>query len=365
LATTIGLAEPLWSALVLFASIYWLVRFVVGAIELHRRSPEELHLEVLALRHEVAILRRQVKRPDLFPTDRLILAALGRHLQAGNLMFSPATLLRWHRELVRRKWAMFQRRPRHGRPPIAEEIQALILQMARENPRWGDRRIKGELLKLGVKVSATAIRMLLRKHRVPPAPRRSGPTWREFIRAHAAAIIATDFFTIETVFLRTIYVIVFIELGSRRLIWANCSANPDSAWVAQQARNVAYELQDRDVPVRFVIHDRDAKFTSGFDAVFESEAVEVIRTPYRAPRANSHCERSIGSARGEFFDFMIVIGERHLRLLLALWLDHYNRGRPHMALDLVAPDPRPAPAAGAIESQRKLFGLTTEYARAA
>ena len=323
MATTTGLAEPLWSALVLLASIYSMVRLLVGVIELHRRSSGQLQLEVLALRHEVAILRRQVNRPDLFPTDRLILAALGRHLQAGKLMF---------RELVRRKWAAFQRQPRRGRPPIAKEIQALILQMAEENPRWGDRRVKGELLKLGIKVSASAIRMLLRKHRVPPAPRRTGPTWREFIRAHAAAIIATDFFTIESMFLRTIYVIVFIELGSRRLLWADCTTNPDSAWVTQQARNVAYELQDLSVPVRFAIHDRDSKFTSGFDAVLESEGVEVIRTPYRAPRANSHCERSIGRARREFFDFMIVIGERHLRLLLGLWLDHYKpRSTPHGA----------------------------------
>jgi len=165
--------------------------------------------------------------------------------------------------------------------------------------------------------------------------------------------------------LRTLYVIVFIELGTRRLIFANCTATPDSAWVTQQARNVAHEMQDLDLPVRFAIHDRDAKFTSGFDAVLESEGVEVIRTPFRAPRANSHCERSIGSARREFFDFMIVIGERHLRLLLDLWLDHYNRGRPHIALDLVAPDPRPTPATGMIVRERKLFGLTTAYSRAA
>ena len=159
---------------------------------------------------------------------------------------------------------------------------------------------QGRTAQARLKVSATAIRMLLRKHRVPPAPRRTGPTWREFIRAHASAIIATDLFTIESVFLRTIYVIVFLELGSRRLLWADCTTNPDSAWVTQQARNVAYELQDLAVPVRFAIHDRDSKFTSGFDAVLESEGVEVIKTPYRAPRANSHCERAIGSARREW-----------------------------------------------------------------
>jgi transposase len=338
---------------------------MIGLGVLTSMAESEKDAEILALRHEVAVLRRRVKRPDLFPTDRAIFAALGTKLPAGRLMFQPATLLRWHRELVRRKWAACQRRPRRGRPPLPQETKALILEMARENPRWGDRRIKGELLKLGIKVSATAIRMLLRELRISPAPRRGSPTWRQFIRAHAAAIIAIDFFTIESVFLRTIYVIVFLELGSRRLLWADCTTNPDSAWVTQQARNVAYEIEDLGLPVRFAIHDRDAKFTSGFDAVLESEGVEVIRTPYRAPRANSHCERSIGSARREFFDFVIVIGEWHLRLLLDLWLDHYNRGRPHMALDLVAPDPRPTAAAGAIVRERKLFGLTTEYSRAA
>jgi transposase InsO family protein len=358
-------ADRLLCRLVLLASFYSLVRLMIGLVALTGMTENEKDAEILALRHEVAVLRRRVKRPDLFPTDRAIFAALGTNLPAGRLMFQPATLLRWHRELVRRRWGAFQRRPRRGRPPLPVETQALILEMARENPRWGDRRIKGELLKLGITVSATAIRMLLRAHRISPAPRRGGPTWRQFIRAHASAIIATDMFTIDTVFLQTLYVIVFIELGTRRLLFANCTANPDSAWITQQARNVAYEIQDLGVTVRFAVHDRDTKFTSNFDAVLETEGMEVIRTPDRAPRANSHCERSIGSARREFFDFMIVIGERHLRLLLDLWLDHYNRGRPHMALDLVAPDPRPTAAAGAIVRERKLFGLTTEYSRAA
>ncbi len=313
--------DHLLCPLVLLASFYSLVRLMLGLVALTSMTESEKDAEILALRHEVAVLRRRVKRPDLFPTDRAIFAALGSNLPAGRLMFQPATLLRWHRELVRRKWAAFQQRPRRGRPP--------------------------------------------RQHRIPPAPRRGGPIWRHFIRAHASAIIATDLFTIDTVFLQTLYVIVFIELGTRRLLFANCTANPDSAWVTQQARNVAYEIQDLGVPVRFGIHDRDAKFTSSFDAVLEAEGVKVIRTPYRAPRANSHCERAIESARREFFDFVIVVGERHLRLLLALWLDHYNRGRPHMALDLVAPDPRPTATAGGIVRERKLFGLTTEYSRAA
>lgn len=338
---------------------------MIGLIVLRSMSESEKDAEILALRHEVAVLRRRVKRPDLYPTDRAIFAALGRHLPPGRLMFQPATLLRWHRELVRRKWAAFQRRPRRGRPPLAEETKALILEMARGNPRWGVRRIKGELLKLGIRVSATAIRMLLRQHRIPPAPRRSGPTWRQFIRAHASAIVATDLFTIDTVFLQTLYVIVFLDLGTRRLLWANCTANPDSQWVTQQARNFVYELEDQKLAVRFAIHDRDDKFTASFDAVLAAEGMEVIRTPYRAPRANSHCERAIGSARREFFDFLLVIGEGHLRRLLEQWLDHYNHEPPHMALDLIAPDPRLTSMHGSIVRERKLFGLATEYSRAA
>ena len=333
---------------------YAVVRLVIGLIELSGMTEGEKDAEILALRHQVAVLRRRVKRPDLFPTDRAIFAALGRSLPAGRLMFQPATLLRWQRELVRRKWAAFGRLPHRGRPPLAEETKALILEMARDNPRWGDRRIKGELLKLGIKVSA-----------VPPAPRRSGPTWRQFIRTHASAIIAIDFFTIETVFLQTLYVIVFIELGTRRLLWANCTTSPDSEWVAQQARNLVYELQDQKLAAGFAIHDRDDKFTASFDSVLAGEGIRVIRTPYRAPRANSHCERAIGSARREFFDCMIVAGEGHLQRLLELWLDHYNHGRPHLALDLVAPDPRPSQATGGIVRERKLLGLTSEYSRAA
>src|SRR5258708_2882880 len=205
-------ADRLLCPLVLLASFYSLVRLMIGLVALIGMAESEKEAEILALRHEVAVLRRRVKRPALFPTDRAILAALGSNLPAGRLMFQPATLLRWHRELVRRKWAAFQGRPRRGRPPLPQETKALILEMARENPRWGDRRIQGELLKLRIKVSATPIRMLLREHRISPAPRRGGPTWRQFIRAHASAIIAADLFTIDTVFLLTLYVIVFIEL---------------------------------------------------------------------------------------------------------------------------------------------------------
>ncbi len=357
--------DPLPCPLVLLASLYSFVRLMIGLVALTRMAQSEKDAEILALRHEVAVLRRRIQRPDLFATGRAIFAALGRHLPAGRLMFQPATPAAVA--------------PRAG--------QAEVGSLSAPPPSWptctptgipsidsGDGSQKPTLGRSSHQGRTAQTRYQSRCDRHPDAATsasdftgtaRGGARWRQFIRAHTSAIIATDLFTIDTVFLHTIYVIVFIELGSRRLLWADCTTNPDSAWVTQQARNVPYELQDLSVPVRFAIHDRDAKFTSGFDAILNSEGVEVIRTPYGAPRANSHCERSIGSARREFFDFVIVIGERHRRLLLDLWRDHYNRGRPHMALDLVAPDPRPTAVAGAIVRERKLFGLTTEYSRAA
>ncbi len=223
----------------LYASIYTLLRLAISLAVLRASSDSERDLELLALRHQVAVLRRQVKRPDLLPTDRMILAALGLSLPPGRLLFSPTTLLRWHRELVRRHGSAYGLRPRRGRPPISEERRDLILRLARENPRWGDRRIQGELLKLGYQVAASTIRGILRRHRVPPAPRRDGPTWAQFLAAHAGAILACDFFPVDSVLLRTLYVLVFLEIPSRRILYANCTAHPNSAWVTQQARNLS------------------------------------------------------------------------------------------------------------------------------
>jgi putative transposase len=308
----------------------------------------ELHAEVLALRHEVAILRRQVKRPDLFPVDRLILAAVARRLPSGRLLFSPSTLIRWHRELVRRKWAAFSRRPRRGRPPIPEEIRELILTMAKDNPRWGERRIQGELLKLGHRVSNSTIRLLLRRRGVPPALRRGGLTWRQFLRAQSSAIIAADFFVVDTALLGVLYALVFIEIKSRRVIFSACTYQPDSAWVCQQARNVCMELQDLELPISAIIHDRDSKFTSQFDAVFTAEGSQVALPPYRSPRTNSFVERLIKTTRRECLDLLVIAGERHLARVLTEFFDHYNHARPHRALELRPPDPVPVPSTGQI-----------------
>ena len=234
----------------LFASLYALVRLMLEVLIIRSRSEAERDLELLALRHEVVVLRRHVRRPELLPTDRLILAALGRRLPAGRLLFTPATVLRWHRELVRRRWAAFGRRPRRGRLPISDEMCSLIVRLARENSRWGERRMQAELLKLGYRVSNSTIHKILRLYRLGPAPRRTRPTWSEFLRAHARALLACDFLTLDRVWLGLLYVLVFLEIGSRRVIFCNATSNPDSAWVAQQARNVSWELEELKVPIK-------------------------------------------------------------------------------------------------------------------
>jgi transposase InsO family protein len=228
-------------------------------------------------------------------------------------LVSPQTLLRWHRELVRRKWT-YKRISSAGRPPISEEVRGLILRMGREDPGWGCIRIRGELLKLGVRVSATKIRTLLRATGLGPAPRRSGPTWSEFLRARARGILALDFFTVETSWLRTLCVLFAIQVGSRRVHVLRVSRNPDSAWVTQQARNLA--VGERPCSLRFLISDRDSKFTDPFDEVFRSEGVRIIQTPVRAPRANAFAERWVRTVRTECLDWMLVLGRRHLERVL-------------------------------------------------
>jgi len=264
-------------------------------------------LEILVLRHQLGVLRRQLPRPRFEPTDRALLAAISRVLPRARwacFLVRPETLLRWHRRLVAGAWTY----PHHqtGRPALDADVQHLIVHLARENPRWGYQRIKGELLRLGVHVSATAIRSMLRRHGLDPAPRRVAVTWRAFLRQQAAGIIACDFFTVDTVWLRRLYVLFFIELDTRRVHLAGVTAHPDGAWVAQQARNLLLMLGDR--RPRFLIRDRDAKFTRAFDDVFSSEGTEALVTPAQAPNANAYAERWIRTVRAECLDWLLISG---------------------------------------------------------
>jgi transposase InsO family protein len=297
----------------------------------------EADLEIVVLRHQLAILRRQVKRPVYRRTDRAFLAATSRILPRDlwrSFMVRPETLLQWHRQLVARKWTKPHRRP--GRPAIDLETRNLVLRLAKENPRWGYRRIQGELLGLGIHLSATSIASILRRAGLSPAPRK-GPTWAQFLRSQASGILACDFLTIETVFLKTYYVLFFIEVKTRSVHVAGATTNPDGAWVTQQARNVSADLREAGAGPRFLIHDRDTKFTASYDAVFEAEGAQIITTPIRAPNANAHAERWVGTVRAECLDWILVRGRRHLERVLREYVTHYNDHRPHQAMGLHPP----------------------------
>ena len=352
-------------SLVYFA-VRRLLRLLAGGGKPDDAAAREI--EILVLRHQLRVLARG-KRMPLRHRDRVLLAAasglLGRE-RWHSFPVSPQTLLRWHRELVRRKWT-YRRRRRAGRPRIGGETAALILRLAKENPRWGYRRIQGELRKLGVTVSATAIRSLLRRRGFEPAPRREGPSWREFLACQASGILACDFFTVETIWLRTLYVLFFIELSTRRVHLAGVSAHPCSSWVTQQARNLCFELDARETPVRFLIRDRDAKFSGPFDEVFRTEGVRVIRTPIRSPKANAFAERFVKTVRRECLDHLLIFGQRHLQWVLREYMRHYNAERPHPGLALQTPEPRAARnrGDGMVVRTDRLGGLIHEYHRSA
>ncbi|MGD0167957.1 MAG: integrase core domain-containing protein [Gaiellaceae bacterium] len=321
------------------SSLYVVVCRLLQLIVLFARGNRSKELEILVLRHELSILRRQVGSPRFEPHDRLLLAALSRVLPRPHwnaFLVRPETLLRWHRRLVARRWTYPHRRP--GRPPIVHEVRALILRLARENPSWGYLRIVGELRKLGIDVSATFVRSVLVSAGLPPTPQRDRQSWRAFLRAHGESILACDFLTVDTVWLRRLYVLVFLSIGSRRVEYFACTSNPNKAWMLQQARNLLMELDDHERQVRFLIHDRDAKFPRAFDALLASENMKVIRTPTQAPNANAHMERWVGSVRRECLDRLLIVGRRQLEHVLRAYVRHYNGRRPHRALGLRTPD---------------------------
>jgi putative transposase len=350
----------------LLSILYAVLRLLIDLALVRGRPAAARDVELVALRHEVRVLRRTAKSNRWWPGDREVMSALSRALTRsdwGGLPVRPETLLRWHRDLVRHRWAVFGRRRRMGRPPLSTALVDLVRRLASENPAWGYQRIRAELLKLGHDVSATAIRVILRRHGLPPAPRRAGLSWRAFLRANAGAVLACDFFVVETGRLRTLYVLFFIELHTRRVFVAGSTAQPTGAWVAQQARNLAWGLGDGDVRPTLLVRDRDARFTRAFDDVFRSEGMRVVRTPVRAPRANAHAERRVGAVRRECLEWLHIVGRRHLERVLREYADHYNTARPHQALGLRTPLARGQPSASSGEVVRvdRLGGLIHEY----
>jgi putative transposase len=316
------------------------------------------------------VLRRAHPRPRLDLADRAVLAALIRLLPVQlrmHRLVTPGTVLRWHRRLVTRKWTYPHRT---GRPPVSAEITLLIERLATENNGWGYKRIQGELLKLGHRVSASTIRRILKTLKIPPAPKRhTGTTWRQFLHAQAATMLAADFFHVDcAVTLQRLYCLFVIEVGSRYVHILGVTANPDGPWTTQQIRNLLMNLGDRASDFRFLVRDRAGQFTASFDALLADAGIEAVKIPPRSPRANAYAERFVLTARTEVTDRMLILGQRHLRTILAQYEAHYNGRRPHRSRQLRPPRPD-HPVADLSQERIKrrpvLGGLLNEYERAA
>ncbi len=350
--------------------LYGLTRNTLGVMLLRIRGDAAKDIEILVLRHQLAVLRRQVNRPALEPADRVLLASLSRLLPRARwnaFVVTPGTLLRWHRELIARKWTYPRKTP--GRPPVRAEIRQLVLRLAAENPSWGHRRIQGELLGLGYRVGAATVWRILHQASVDPAPRRVDASWATFLRAQAAGVLACDFFTVDTVFFQRIYVFFVVEIASRRVHVLGATRHPTGPWVTQQARNLLIDLDERAKDFRFLIRDRDTKFTGAFDAVFGAAGIRVLRTPPQTPKANAFAERWILSARRECTDRLLIYSQHHLETVLKTYAGHFNGHRPHRSLAQrpPAPPPQTIPASDnlTIRRTRLLGGLINEYRNAA
>lgn len=327
------------------------------------RSSASKDVELLVLRHEVAVLRRTNPQPRFNWADRPYLAALIRQLPRvlrRHRLVTPDTILRWHRRLVTKKCTYPSRT---GRPPIDETVAALIERLAVENPSWGYQRIKGELLKLGHRVGASTVRRILKRRKIPPAPERcTDTTWRQFLRTQASAMLAVDFFHVDcAVTLRRLYVFFAMEVGSRYVHILGTTSNPDGPWTTQQVRNLMADLSDRASQFTFLVRDRAGQFSASFDAA-------VVKIPPRCPQANAYAERFVRTVRSEVTDRMLVFGERQLRTVLDEYTRHYNGRRPHRGQQLHPPRPD-HPIANLsherIKRRQRLGGLINEYERAA
>jgi putative transposase len=340
---------------------------VLALMILRGRRDRSKDVEILVLRKQLEVLGRQVPHPRFDDRERFVLAGLSRALRRDHwntFIVTPTTLLRWHRRLVARHWTYPHRRP--GRPALAGELRALIIRLARENPTWGYRRIHGELVGLGAHLAPTTVWSILKRAGIDPSPSRQGLSWREFLHAQAKHVIACDFFTVDTIWLRRLYVLFFIEHDTRRVHLAGITAHPNGPWVTQQARNIIDRFSGGDF--QFLIRDRDTKFAAGFDTVFRSEHIAPLRTPARAPVANAYAERWVGTVRRECLDRILILGPGHLRRVLDTYVTHYNQHRPHRSLQQRPPIPTAGNAAWTgtgVQRTQVLGGLINEYRRAA
>jgi len=315
-------------------AVFDVVIDVMTFIALSLRPRAALAAEILFLRKQLGLYVERKKKPRRATNSiRFTLAHFARLFDWRDVLsvVKPDTLVRWHRKGFRLFWKWKSRSS--GRPPVPADVRKLIVEMAMNNPTWGEERIANELLlKIGIQISPRTVRRYM-----PTGPKRpKAPTqrWMTFVRNHAKAIIAADFFIVVTATFRLVYVLVIMEIGTRRVLHFNVSQHPTAEWTLQQFR----ECVSGDEDYRFIIHDRDSIYSRELDSSLRTLGVRVLRTPYRSPQANAFCERLIGSARRECLDFMIPFGEDHLRHILKLWVAHYNKSRPHSSLGPSFPD---------------------------
>lgn len=352
-----------------------LLAFLLDLIAVIHRTDQQKDLQILILRHQLRIL--QCHHPPalrISPWEKLGLAALvSKFTSLGHgsktrldevlLLFKPDTVLKWHRELVRRKWS-FTKQPVKGRPTIDPETQALVLQLAKENPTWEYSKIHGELLKLGFTISRSTVCNILKQKHIPTAPERTkqGSSWSTLLKHYGEQILACDFFIVETAWLKTLYALFFIEISTRRVHFAGCTSQPTAEWVTQQARQLSWTLQDEHKQIRFLLHDRDTKFTPSFDRVFTYEGIRILKTPYRTPVANAHAERWVRSVREECLDRLLIMNEAHLRGVLMEYTTYYNQAHPHQGIEQRCPIPFGAPnETGPVKCRNVLGGVIHDY----
>jgi transposase len=351
--------------------VFLLITRTASWLRLSQREETWKIAEILLLRHQLAVLqRRQPRRPDLDWADRALhatlLAVIPKVRHYGlRLLVSPDTIVRWHRDIVRRRWAARSIRGKTGRPATRRNINALVLRLARENTDWGYRRIHGELAGLGVKIAASTVREILKNAGIHPAPRRAGATWRQFLRSQAEAILACDFFTADLLDGTQAYVLAVIEHATRRIRILGVTVHPTGAWTAQQARNLVMDLGEQAHQIKFIIRDRGSNYTAAFDTVLADAGIRTVLCNVQTPRMNAIAERWIGGCRREILDRTLIWNQAHLRRILRQYETHHNRHRPHRSLDSAAPlKPLPEPVdleQHHVRRRPRVGGMINEY----